>query len=295
MPTDITKGIEPFEALTDFSRNNPDRKPWGKGQDTGALHLGNEYDMIDSPPDTPPVVPPVVTPPATEKKFTHKLANGTVLEASTVEELATLIEKSLVQTPPPPVDFEDKPLYKPYEFKPKELTLAEQAEILNVWKENPQKAMRMLQEADLGAPANVIIQKLQETQTVLRMKLEEDAGAVFMGENEDYMPTVHNGKKLCAYLNEKGKPITAVNLGVALRQLVAAGDKGLLRKPDAPPVETTPPPPDNTEEIKGPPTHVPANQGLPERAAPNSVDAAAFAKLNLDQQKKFFSDLRRRG
>src|ERR1700757_633941 len=154
---EINKAIAPFDDHTDFSRGNKDRKPWGKGDSTEGLNLDSEYkvSIVEVPPKADPA-------PAekTAAMLTHKLSNGTVLEAATVEELAAKIEKSFQQAPPVPADFEDKPLYVPYEFAPKELTLAEQDEILNVWKENPQKAMRMLQEADLGAPTAVLIAKL---------------------------------------------------------------------------------------------------------------------------------------
>ena len=56
--------------------------------------------------------------------------------------------------------------------------------IRNLWKENPQAAMRKLQEADLGAPAKTIIDILQGTQVVLRQKLEEEAAAEFLMEAE---------------------------------------------------------------------------------------------------------------
>jgi len=283
---DITKGIEAFDDRTDFSRNNPDRKPWGKGS-ADRLDLRSEYDI--SPPEAPAVTPPppVVETPA--PKFTHKLANGTVLEAATVEELASKIEKSIATpAPPPPMEFEDKPLYAPYEFKAKDLTLQEQAEILNLWKENPQAAMRKLQEADLGAPAAKIIEILQSTQQVVRQKLEEEAGAEFLLDCETYNPTPANGKKLLAHLKEKGKPITKQNLMVAFNQLVAT-DKNLLRKEDAaPPADDK-----DLEDVPPPPVVVPSNQGRPETPPPGTIDVAKFAALPLDKQKDFFANLKR--
>lgn len=280
---EINKPVTPFDDRMDTSRNNPERKPWGKGTDATGLNLDSEYKVSITE------VKPAETS-APPQKFTHKLANGTVLEAGTIEELAGLIEKSFQQAPTPPLDFEDKPLYQPYEFKRKELTLAEQAEILNVWKENPQKAMRMLQEADLGAPVEVLIQKLTETQTLLRIRAEEEAGAEFVGDVEDYNPTATNAKKLTDYLREKGKPITKNNLTVAFRQLVAAGDKNLVRKVEAQPEAPEP----GVTEPPEPPTVVPSNQGSIETPAQSTLDVAKFQSMTLDQQKKFFSDLRRR-
>lgn len=287
---DISKGIEPFDDTADFTRGNKDRKPWGKSESAASLHLASEYDPQPLPaPVTPPdpVSPP---PPVPEKKFTHKLANGTTLEAATVEDLAAQIEKALQQPPAPaPVDFEDKPLYQPYEFKPKELTLQEQADILNIWKENPQKALRMLQEADLGAPAATIIKMFQETQAVVRFKLEEEAGAEFLMDADTYNAIPSNGKKLTAYLTSKGKPVTRKNLMVAFQQLVAAGDQALLRKVDEPPA-----PPDPTlEEVPPPPVVVPSNLGRPEAPAAPTVDAAKFANLSLAEQQKFFQRVKR--
>lgn len=290
MAIDITKGIEPFEDHIDFSRNNPDRKPWGKGS-ADRIDLRSEYDPAPLPPEAPVAAtpPPPETP--TPQKFTHKLANGTVLEAASVEELASKIEKAIATPqPPPPMDFEDKPLYVPYEFKAKELTLQEQAEILNLWKENPQAAMRKLQEADLGAPAATIIKMFQDTQSIVRLKLEEEASVEFILDNVDtYNPTVANGRKLTAYLKEKGKPVTTRNLTVAFNQLVAAGDKNLLRKEEAP-VESQ----EGLEEVPPPPVIVPSNQGRPETPPVGTVDVAKFAALSLEKQKEFFANLKRR-
>lgn len=286
MATEINKGIEPFEDQTDFTRGNKDRQTWGKGN-SESLHLGSEYDVKVPPTESVSRETSAEKPPETPApKFTHKLANGTLLEAPSIEELAAKIEASFKQTPPA-LDFEDKPLYKPYEFKHKDLSLAEQAEILNLWKENPQAAMRKLQEADLGAPVEVIIQKLQETQTVVRMKLEEEAGAEFMGECENYNPTVTNGKKLTAHLAKLGKPITKQNLVVAFNQLVAAGDKGMLRAPEP---EA---PPEPLDEVPPPPVIVPSNMGRQETTPAGQVDVAKFANMTLDQQKKYFLELKR--
>lgn len=286
---DITKGIEPFEDRMDVTRSNPDRKPYGKSENTDQFNLGSEYAAPRVPETVPPVTPPV-TPPADPPKFTHKLANGETLEAATMEEMATKIEQAISkQQQPVTIEFEDKPVYQPYEFKPKDLTLTEQADILNLWKENPQKAKRLLDEADYGAPAAVIIQKLQEAQNVIRMKAEEEAGAEFLMEADSYNATVANGKKLTALLQERGKPITKKNLLAAFSHLVAAGDKSLLRAPDqAPPVDDgLIPPPE-------PPTIVPSNQGMPLPAAQADAQkfAAEFASWPLSKQQQYFAKLK---
>lgn len=287
MAINIDKGIEPFDDVTDFTRGNKDRKPWGKQGSTAELHMGAEYDA--PPPAEPTQQPGPPTPTPEPEKFTHKLANGTVLKASTVEELATQIEKSLqVQAPPaPPLDFEDKPVYEGYLFKRKELSLQEQADILNVMKENPQKAYRMLQEAETGATTERLLQALNETQMALRTQKETEAAAEFLGECEEFNPTAANGKKLAAYLKEKGKPITVRNLKVAFEQLKAT-DKSLVMQPDAQPVVE-----DDTEDVPPPPVIVPSNTGRPEAPAAPSVDAAKFAALPLDKQKAYFANLRR--
>ncbi len=284
MTTEINKGIEPFDDVTDFTRGNKDRKPWGKQDSTNDLHLGAEYDLRTLPAEAPaePVVPPPV-------EFTHKLANGTVLKASTVEDLASQIEKSLVQAPPvPPLDFEDKPAYEGYLFKRKELTLQEQADILNLMKENPQKAFEKLQEANSGATTERLLQALNEMQMALRSQKESEAAAEFLGECEDFNPTRANGKKLADYLKLKNKPMTVRNLTVAFQQLLAAGDKSLLM-----PAESQPVVEDDTEDVPAPPVIVPSNTGRPEAPAQPSVDAAKFAGLSLDQQKAYFAKLRR--
>lgn len=290
MAIEINKGIEPFEDTIDFSRNNPDRKPWGKGS-ADRIDLRSEYDPAPLPPETP-AEKKDEPPPA--PKFTHKLSNGTVLEAASVEELASKIEQAISQTqlPPPPQDFEDKPLYVPYEFKPKELTLQEQAEILNLWKENPQAAMRKLQEADLGAPAATIIKMFQDTQQVVRQKLEEEAGVDFIIDHADtYNATAANAKKLIEFLKKESKPITRQNLAVAFNRLVAAGDKNLLRKEEpAVSVEED----ESVEDVPPPPVIVPSNQGRPETSPAGSVDVAKFAALPLNEQKAFFANLKRR-
>jgi hypothetical protein len=289
MAIDITKGIESFDDRTDFTRGNPDRKPWGKGG-TDSLSLGSEYDVTVPPTTTEPE--PVVTPvTAPAPKFTHKMANGTVLEAATVTELAALIEKSVAPAPvaAAPLEFEDKPLYTPLEFKPKELTLQQQADILNVWKENPQKAKRMLDEAEYGQPMDEILKRLDRMEMNELYRQQEIAGAEFMGECETYNPTVSNGKKLTALLKEKGKPITKHNLQVAFNQLVAAGDKNLVRPVDAAPAVDDP----DLIDSPPPPTIVPSNQGLPSAPPAQTLDAAKFASMSLPDQKKFFADLRR--
>jgi hypothetical protein len=284
---EINKGIEPFDDVTDFTRGNKDRKPWGKQESTNELHLGAEYDA--PPPTEPTQQPGPPTPTPEPEKFTHKLANGTVLKASTVEELATQIEKSLqVQAPPaPPLDFEDKPVYEGYLFKRKELTLQEQADILNLMKENPQKAYRMLQEAETGATTERLLQALNETQMALRTQKETEAAAEFLGECEEFNPTAANGKKLAAYLKEKGKPITVRNLTVAFEHLKAT-DKSLVMQPDAQVVVE-----DDTQEVPPPPVIVPSNTGRPEAPATPTVDAAKFAALPLDKQKAYFRNLSR--
>lgn len=291
MAIDITKGIEPFNDHTDFSRNNADRKPFGKSG-TDQLNMGDEYAVV-VPESVTPRAPEVKLVEAPTMKFSHKLANGTTLEAPTIEELASLIEKSFqTQTP---LEFEDKPVYEPVEFKRKELSLTEQANILNVWKENPQKAMRMLQEAEYGAPMEVVHQSLERAEQRELNRKQEEAGAEFLAECETYNPTPANGKKLTAFLREKNKPITKQNLVLSFQQLVAAGDKSLLRKVDAPVLpEVTAADDPSLTEVPPPPTVVPSNQGRPEAPAAGQVDVAKFASLPLDQQKKFFADLRRR-
>jgi hypothetical protein len=292
MAIEINKGIEPFDDQMDFSRGNKDRKPYGKSEGTDQFHLGNEYDV--AAPVTPPVVEtPALVPSAVVAKFTHKLSTGETIEADSIDALATLIEKAVSkQAPPAPVslEFEDKPLYAPMEFKRKELTLAEQADILNLWKENPQAAMRKLQEAEFGAPVETVISNLSRAEQRELNRRQEEAGVEFLGECETYNPTRANAKKLTDLLASKGKPITKHNLVVAFNQLVAGGDKALVRTEQAAPPAAEEP----IEEQKGPPTIVPSNQGLPGNSAPPSVDAAKFAALPLSEQKKFFADLRRR-
>ena len=294
MAIDITKGIEPFDDTMDFSRHNPNRKPWGKGGVDG-LDVRSEYDTIPAiEPEKQAEPEKKVETPA--PKFTHKLKDGTVLEAPTVDELATLIEQAATKVAPPPVpvEFEDKPLYQPLEFKRKELSLQEQANILNVWKENPQKALRMLEEAEYGVSMDQILQTLGRVELRELNRMQEVAAMEFMEECETYNPTPANGKKLTELLKTKGKPITKQNLVLSFNQLVAAGDKSLLRKAEeqAPPESATA----NEEltEVPEPPTVVPSNQGLPEAPTPGQVDVAKFARLPLNEMQKFFSQQRQR-
>jgi hypothetical protein len=291
MAIDITKGIEPFEDRMDFSRNNPERKPFAS-KGTDQVNIGSEYDPFVPPPEVKPPDPPPVTPPPAPK-FTHKLANGTTLEAATVEDLAAQIEKAITQQAPAPVveeNFEDKPVYEGYQFSRKELTLQEQANILNVMRENPQKAYRMLQEAETGATTEKLLQVLNETQMALRLQKEMEAGAEFLGECEDFNPTTANSKKITDYLKEQKKPVTLKNLKVAFRKLVAAGDKSLLVKvEEAPPVDDK-----DLTDTPPPPVVVPSNLGRPEEAARPGVDAAKFAALPLSKQKEYFDGLKRR-
>lgn len=271
----------------DFTRENKDRRQFGKTESTETLLLDKEYSVSQA---TPPL-PPADVPPPADKKFTHKLSNGTVLEAPSIEELATKIEKAFAQTPTKevPVEFDAEPLYKPYQFKRKELTLSEQADILNIWKENPQKALRLLQEADLGAPVEVIVQKLNEAQAMVQQRTEEEAGVEFIFQHDDYRATPENGKALTAYLREKGKPITVKNLDLAFRQMVAAGNKTLLRQVDATTGDET-----GVQDTPPPPVIVPSNQGAPPTPETSQIDVAKFAAMTLDQQKQYFANLKRR-
>lgn len=293
MAIEINKGIEAFDERTDFSRNNPDRKPWGKGGVDG-LDIRGEYDITVPASEEKKAEPEkkVETP---APKFTHKcvLKDGTVLEAPTIDELAALIEKAVTKAPEPPAEFEDKPLYQPLEFKRKELSLQEQANILNVWKENPQKALRMLEEAEYGVPMDTILQTLGRVELRELNRMQEIAAVEFMEECDTYNATPANGKKLTEHLKAKGKPITKQNLVLSFKQLVAAGDKALLRQADEPTTESAAATEELTE-VPPPPVVVPSNLGLPEEKGPGQVDVAKFASMSLADQKKFFTDLRRR-
>lgn len=276
---EINKGIEAFDDTTDFTRNNKDRKPFGKSDSAASLHT-DDFSVQPAPPTTEaPVTQPV--------KFTHKLADGTQLEAASVEELAKQIEQRFQQAPLPPAatEFEDKALYEPVEYKPRQLSLQEQADILNLWKEDPQTAMRKLQEAELGAPLDTIVKRLGRAEQLELVRRQEEAGVEFIGENEAYNPTRANAKKITEYLASKGKPITKQNLTVAFRQLVAAGDTGLVR--NAPPVD------DGSTEVPPPPTMVPSGTGRSAAPAQPTVDAAKFASLSLKEQQEYFQRLKR--
>lgn len=288
----IDKPMQTFDDQTDFSRNNPARQQWGKQNSTSDFHLANEYDTQPPTPEPPSTEVPV--PPA--PKFTHKLANGTLLEAESFEALAAQIEKAAQPQTPAPVpqilEFEDKLPYQPIEFKPKELSLQEQANILNVWKENPQKALRMLEEAEYGHPMETILQRLSRAEQRELERAQMEAGVEFMGECEDYNPTATNGKKLTEFLAKEKKPITKQNLKVAFLKL-SAEDKTLLRKVDEP--TPTPEPEDPTlVETPPPPTVVPSNQGRVESQPQNVVDVAKFASMTLKQQQEYFATLKRR-
>lgn len=288
---EINKGIETFDDRMDVTRTNPDRKPFG-GKGTDQFHLGSEYDVKAA--DAPPVTePPKVDPPA--PKVTHKLPDGTVIEGATVEELATNIEKHFSKQPAPPQtqeDFEDKPLYTPREFKPKDLSVQEMADILNVMKENPQKAFRMLHEAEYGAAPEVVREVLNSEE---QRKLGESRGSEgmkFIEANDNYNPTTKNGKKLTDFLHEKGKPITKKNLQIAFGKLLEAGDKGLLKAEV--PAKVAQPVDDGLVDSPPPPTIVPTNMGLPEAPPAGTVDVAKFRAMSLADQKKVFTDMRRR-
>jgi len=291
MATVIDKPIQPFDDQTDFSRNNPNRQKWGEQKGAQNFHLGDEYAETTATPEA--VVPnqPVTPPPAPPApKFTHKLANGTTLEAGSVEALAAAIEKSIQQqAPPAPVEFEDDPVYKPIKFQRKELSLQEQANILNLMKENPQKAIRMLQEAEFGAPMETILNQLDRSEVREFNRREEEIGIEWVYDNvEKYNPTPENGQKLTKFLREKNKPITKKNLDIAFATL-SASDPGMVKTP-------APPPPDPTaelEEAPPPPTVVPSNQGGIVPPVQQSVDVDAFKKMTLKQQQDYFAKLRR--
>jgi hypothetical protein len=280
---EINRGVETFNDQIDISRNNPDRKPFG-AKGTDQFHLGSEYDQPSAPPTTE------TPPPVQENKFIHKLANGKVLEAKSVEELAGLIEKALQQpqTPAEVLELDDKAPYVPLSFQRRELTLQEQADILNIQKENPQKAMRMLLEAELGAPADKVISTLSASEQREAIRAQNEQEAQFMMECEGYQVSRANGKKLIEYLHEQKKPINANNLKVAFKRL-SATDKTLIAQPETPAAEVV------GEEVLPPPTHVPTNQGRPEVEA--NADAAKFtaefATWPLSKQQEYFAKKRR--
>jgi len=285
---EINKGIEPFDDVTDLTRNNPDRKPFGRsGNDN--LSLSDEY--------ATPKSAPVEAPPPAAKKVKHKLSTGIELEADTIEEMATLIKKEVAkqQTSPAPLEFEDKPAYQPLKLERKEMTPQQKAEILNLWTgtattpADPQAAMRKLQEAEVGVTMEELLRLLNDSQTVIRLKIEEEAGADFMGECDNYRATKENAKKLVDYIKSKNKPITTHNLIVAFRQL-SASDPAMLRQPDA----ELPDP--NLHETPEPPVVVPSNQGMPteEQKADTAKVIREFSNMTLKQQQEYFANLRRR-
>lgn len=274
----------------DFSRNNAERKPWGQQKSSEHFQLNDEYSepkpeasLQTAPPPAPPADPP-------KPKFTHKLANGNTLEAESVEALASLIEKSFQQTPaPPPAEWDESPAYQPIQFKRSELTIQQQADILNLWKENPQKALRMLQEAEYGVSMDVLMQNLSRAEIRELNRREEEIGVEWIYENVDnYNPTPANGQLLTKYLREKNKPITKKNLTIAFNALKGDNPTMILKPQAAPPAE-----PDNTEEVPAPPVVVPSNQGGEMPPVTPQVDVEKFKRMSLDDQKKFFSKMRR--
>jgi hypothetical protein len=287
---DITQGVQTFDDRLDTSRGNPDRKPFG-AKGTDQFHMGSEYDVEQSvSPANDPGPDASVTPTPVLQKFTHKLSNGTTLEADSVEALAALIEKSFQQQAPvEDLKFDDRPLYTPLEFKRKELTLQEQADLLNLWKEKPQEAMRKLQEAEYGASMDVILMNLTRAELRELNRRQLEAEAEFMGECEDYNPTPANGKKMLAFLEENKVPRTKHNLVVAFRKL-SASDPSLIRQPETPTAE-----PEPGEEVPKPPTHVPTNQGRQETLPDQSGDkfALEFAGWPLAKQQEWFAKKRR--
>lgn len=291
----IDKPVQPFDEGMDVTRNNKDRIPFGKSVNTDRLNLSDEYSVPPAPQADPiPTPTPPVAPPAEVHKYSHKLADGTVLQAESFEALAAAIEQAIskqtkVETPQ---EFEDKPLYQPMEFKPKELSLTEQADILNLWKENPQKALAKLQEAQFGVPLEKIISNLSRAELRELNRMQEEAGVEFVMECENYSPTKANGRKLTEHLNKLGKPITKHNLVLSFQQLVAAGDKSLLRA-EEPKTESAPATDPSLTEVPEPPAVIPSNQGRVETPAPGAVDVAKFASLTLAQQKEYFAKLKR--
>lgn len=287
---EINTPTAPFNDTLDLSRNNPDRKTWGKDNSSERLHLGSEYDVtVGTQPEASVQPPnPAPGPPADEFPFKHKLSNGTELKAKTQDELYALIETELSKKVETVVElkFDDEPLYKPIEFKRKELTVQQQADLLNVWKENPQKALRMLEEAEYGVPMDALLQHLTRAEQRELERRQMEAGVEFLGECEDYNPTTANGAKLTEYLKKENKPITKNNLMVAFRKL-SETDPALIKKVDAPPPAVE----DETEELQ-PPVVVPSNQGRPENPASPQIDPVKFASLSLAEQAKLLTRVR---
>lgn len=189
---------------------------------------------------------------------------------------------------------ENKSLFQPVEYKPRDLTQAEQLRIADDMSQgNMTRAFDQLIESRLGVKPNELANGMNLLQTLYRDKLEQNATANWSKRHQgeywqfDFIPSL---TRISQKLLEAGYPITETNLEWSYNQLVAAGEI-LVEEPQD---ETPAPPPAQPAAPPEPSRRTPAptfvvsdrsGQRMDAQVRRPEVDVAALTQLPLDQMR----------
>jgi len=187
---------------------------------------------------------------------------------------------------------EDKPLFKPIEYKPRDLTRPEMLSLSDQWSSDPAKAFDALIEARFGATPQAIANGLNAVQTLWRDKLEQSATAKWTERhaNEYWQyDLIPNLAKIAKKLLDSNHPLTENNLEWSYRQLVDSGELLVEEPEETPPPANAPPVPPPPSSRTAPPQFVVSDRSgqrsEPVRQASSVPDVAQLNQMSLDQMR----------
>jgi hypothetical protein len=181
----------------------------------------------------------------------HKNASVKVHQLQVANKLGTLLE-------PDP----EEPIV---EFKERQLTADERVKINKMLADpgTAPEAYKIMLEAQLGAPANVIRQKFQELEINKRQDKARVEGAAFLKAHPEYVDVDANNDLIVKYLNKRKLGYTKKNIEIAYEDLKNSGVL-IIQSPVAPvskAIET--PTPASQATIPPVVTPVPGDSGQP--------------------------------
>lgn len=285
---------------------------YGNMKNTNALNLGRDFESSGATSKEASVAatisptsivaqtnPP--TPPADSKEIVREIeVNGIkqVFKAATEKELIDKLAKAQEHATRKIADLAQKakvkpsrePLFQTIDVKTRKPSVEEQAELINLLRTDPVAAIQKASEFAYGAPADVIAKALQGTQSLLQRRMEDEAGAEFMYQNDSYIPTREHGRMLQEFLAAEKLPVTTQNLSYAFQELVTAGKMKAKTEEQVTAElaegETVPPPP---------PVSIPSGTGQPEvkKDGLEGVDVAKLSALPLNEMRAELTRLMR--
>jgi hypothetical protein len=185
---------------------------------------------------------------------------------------------------------EDKPLFRPVEYKPQDISQAEALRIMDQWNNDPVKGFDQLIERRFGAPPAAIANGLNIMQAVYKDKLEQEATGNWAnkhaGEFWQEADLIASLRKIAKKLLDGGHPITEHNLEWSYQQLVSSGELLVEEPPDAPtapqPAPAAAPPQNGSARVSpGPPAFVASDRsGQRTEAAPQRQAGIDVNELN---------------